>query len=195
MGDFHILVILGSTRQQRRGSVVSDWILKRGSTLPGVRLELIDLRDWPLPFFDEATPSMPPGGKFSSEIANRWSAKILEAEGYILVTPEYNHAPPAILKNALDYAYEEWRKKPVAFVSYSDGRGMGIRAMEILKLICLTLQLVPVPKTVSIAEVQNAFNEDGSIKDSHQEESLGKLFKDLMWWATLLRDARAKLTQ
>jgi len=99
------------------------WIYEEAQKKDGVTAELIDLRNYPLPFYDE--PMGPAGlqGKYSTEIATQWAKKVAEADAYIVATPEYNHGYPAVLKNALDYAYNEWNKKPIGFVSWGGVAG------------------------------------------------------------------------
>ncbi len=157
-----IQVILGSTRQGRSGDKVAAWVMSELAKVPGAEYELLDLREWPLPFFDEPVgPSMAPG-KFTSEEAKRWSAKIQEGAGYILVTPEYNHSFPAVLKNALDYLYAEWNNKPVGFVSYGAFAG-GARASEHLVQVVNELKMIPVRQRVVIPTIWAAFNEQGEL--------------------------------
>ena len=109
--------------------------------------ELIDLRDYPLPHLDEpATPSM---GQYQNEHTHRWAKKIASFDGYVIVTPEYNHSTSGMLKNAIDYLYREWNNKALGFVSYG-GTG-GTRAVEHLRLIAGELQLADVRQQVALS--------------------------------------------
>lgn len=159
-----IQIILGSTRQGRTGDKVAAWVMRELANLPGAEYELIDLRDWPLPFFDEpVSPSTAPG-QFTNDVAKRWSAKIQEGAGYIIITPEYNHGYPGVLKNALDYLFVEWKDKPVGFVSYGAAAG-GARASEQLVQVVNELQMIAVRQRVVIPTVWAAFDEQGELKE------------------------------
>src|SRR5690349_14782966 len=105
----HILVILGSTRQGRHGERVARWLMHRLDTRSDITTELVDLRDLALPFFD--APAGPAYGPVSAE-ARGWADRVRNADGFIFVTPEYNHGYPAPLKNAIDHLYTEWGHKP-----------------------------------------------------------------------------------
>jgi NAD(P)H-dependent FMN reductase len=142
-----IQVILGSTRQSRFGDKPAHYILDELSKRPDVQAELVDLRDWPLPFFDH--PVSPIRAKITEPaIVPRWAAKVGEADGFVMVTPEYNHGYSAVLKNALDWVYSEWTKKPVGFVGY--GSQGGARAIEQLRQVVIELDMVPVREAVHI---------------------------------------------
>ncbi len=154
-------VVLGSTRQGRAGERVARWFLEVGAARDDLRLELVDLRDWPLPFFD--LPKPPAAGGYEDAAQSAWAAKVAEADAYVLVTPEYNHGYPAVLKNALDTVYAEWGGKPVGFVGYG-GSGGGLRAVEQLRQVVVELDMVPLRQQVALPRVYAAFAEDGSLK-------------------------------
>jgi NAD(P)H-dependent FMN reductase len=143
----NIQVILGSTRQNRFGDKPAHYILGELAKRSDVRAELVDLRDWPLPFFDH--PVSPMRAKITEPaIVAQWAAKVGEADGYVMVTPEYNHGYPAVLKNALDWVYPEWTKKPVGFVGY--GSTGGARAIEQLRQVVIELDMVPIREALHI---------------------------------------------
>ncbi|KKW12939.1 MAG: NADPH-dependent FMN reductase [Candidatus Gottesmanbacteria bacterium GW2011_GWB1_49_7] len=121
---------------------VAPWVLAEAKKHTEAEFELIDLRDWPLPFYNEPT-SVTGLTKYSIPLAEKWSEKIRQGDGFLIVTPEYNHGYSAVLKNALDYLYTEWHRKPVAFVSYGGPVG-GSRAVEQLRLVSIELKMVPV---------------------------------------------------
>jgi NAD(P)H-dependent FMN reductase len=110
-----IYIILGSTREGRKGEKVAKWVHSVAASRSDLDIELVDLRDWSLPFVHNA--DTPASGKYNVE-TQKWADKIAQADGFLIVTPEYNHGYPAVLKNALDHLYAEWNGKPVAFVSY-----------------------------------------------------------------------------
>jgi NAD(P)H-dependent FMN reductase len=183
-----VLVVLGSTRPSREGEKVARAIHAAAAARADLRAELVDLRDWPLPFFDEPKPlaAAPPG----LELARRWGEKVAGADAFVLVTPEYNHGYPAVLKNALDYAWREWARKPVAFASYSGGAAAGLRAVEQLRQVVVELQMAPLREQVSVARVWQAFEADGRPKDPAFEKAAGRMYEELAWWGLALRAAR-----
>src|ERR1700724_4195057 len=140
-------IIIGSTRAGRFGERPAHWIHEIARQRTDLDFELIDLRDYPLPFFNE--PMSPAWAPVKNEAALRWGDKLAAFDGLIVVTPEYNHGTSGVLKNALDYAYKEFVRKPVAFVGYG-GVG-GARAVEHLRLVAVELQMAPVRNTVHIA--------------------------------------------
>jgi NAD(P)H-dependent FMN reductase len=143
-----IQIILGSTRQNRFSEKPARYIASELKKRDDVQVELIDLKDWPLPFFDE--PVSPAGnqGKYANELGKKWAAKVGEADAYIFVTPEYNHGYPAVLKNALDWVFPEWNHKPVGFVGY--GNAGGARAIEQLRQVVIELQMLPIRNAIHI---------------------------------------------
>ncbi|MGD0328096.1 MAG: NAD(P)H-dependent oxidoreductase [Minisyncoccia bacterium] len=143
-----IYVIIGSTRQNRFSEKPARYLYEELKKKKDIQAELIDLRDWPLPFFDEPMGPSMLKGNYSHELAKKWAAKVGEADGYIIVTPEYNHGYPAVLKNALDWVYTEWNKKPVGFVSY--GSVGGARSVEQLRQVVVELQMVPIRNAIHI---------------------------------------------
>jgi NAD(P)H-dependent FMN reductase len=143
----NIQVILCSTRQSRFGDKPAHYVLGELQKRPDVRAELVDLRDWPLPFFDH--PVSPMRAKITEPAAvAKWAAKVGEADGYVIVSPEYNHGYSAVLKNALDWVYSEWTKKPVGFVGY--GSTGGSRAIEQLRQVVIELDMVPIREALHI---------------------------------------------
>lgn len=143
-----IQILIGSTRQGRFSEKPAFYIFDELKKREDVTAELVDLRDWPLPFYDSATsPAMSPG-HFTHDIVKRWSEKIKEADAYIMVTPEYNHGYPAVLKNAIDWLFQEWKDKPVGFVSY--GNAGGSRAIEQLRQVVLELQMHPIRQAIHL---------------------------------------------
>ena len=183
-----IQIIIGSTREGRAGEKVGQWVKKLAETRRDFTSEYIDLKDWALPFL---TDPMPPSmGKYASEFTRRWSKKISGADGYIFVTPEYNHGYSAVLKNALDHVYQEWNNKPAAFVSYGGGAG-GARAVEQLRQVAVELQMAPIREQVAIPIIWEAFDEGGMLKDAAGYEKKAEgMFGQLVWWARALKAAR-----
>src|SRR6201981_1134049 len=114
-------IILGSTRPNRNGEQVAKWVYHFAAQRPDAEYELVDLRDYQLPHLDEPLP--PSMGQYQNEHTKAWADKIASFDGFIMVTPEYNHSTSGVLKNAIDYLYAEWNNKAVGFVSYGGGRG------------------------------------------------------------------------
>lgn len=184
-----IQVILGSTRQNRFSEKPGSWILEKLKTTAGIEAELIDLRNYSLPFFDEPISPAMSGGKYTLDLASKWAEKIGEADGYILVSPEYNHGYSAVLKNALDYVYKEWNKKPVAFVSYG-GVSAGTRSVQQLKQVVLELQMIPIRNAVHISNYWSLLDEKGNLKTDSLEDGARMMIEQLIWWAEKLKVIR-----
>ena len=188
-------VIVGSTRPTRSADLVVPWVASRASAHGGFDVEVIDLRDWPLPFFAEHRGTI---GDFrdptySEPIVKAWNNKIKEADAYIVVTPEYNHSLPGVLKNAIDSVFVSFgfRNKPIAAVAYSGGIGAGIRAIEHLAHVAIEAEAVPLRNSVVIPFVATAFDEDGQPLNPVTSVSLDVMLDDLAWWSPALEAARA----
>lgn len=186
-----IQVILGSTRKGRRGENVARWVLEQANAANEFEAELVDLADYPLPFYEEETSPAMHRGTYALEASRRFVQKIAQADGYIMVTPEYNHSFSAVLKNALDHGYHEWSNKPVAFVSYSGGAIGGARAVEQLRLVVIELQMAPIREGIHVGGVRQVFNEQGQMAVTTYDDRLLALFRQLRWWGDALKAARA----
>lgn len=186
----NIGIILGSIREVRRGERVVKWLTSQIDQFKDFEFELLDPHDYPLPFFDE--PDSPEGlrGSYSNEVAKKWSAKIAAQDGFIVVTPEYNHGSSAVLKNSLDWLYYEWVRKPVAFISYSSNADGGIRAVEQLRQNTIELQMAPLRAAIHITYVLSTLDEEGVVLKGHLNERLVKLMDELRWWTMALKNAR-----
>lgn len=189
MTMLRIAIILGSTRQGRFGEKPAHWIEGLARQRGDADYRLVDLRDHPLPFFD--APKPPAAAAVDHPGARRFAAIVGESDGFVFVTPEYNHSMPGVLKNAMDHVYTEWNRKPAAFLSYG-GVG-GARAVEALRLVCIELQMAPLRSNVAIGRPE--FGELRSGKDFAEFPSLGqaagRMLDDLQWWARTLKAARA----
>lgn len=160
----HILVILGSIRESRAGEKVARWFMEATRDVSVAQLEFVDLRDFPLPFFADAqTPSSRTGAHPNPDV-QKWLDKVDSADGYIIITAEYNHSIPAVLKNALDYPYKEWNNKAVGFVSYGSAAG-GSRAVEHLRQIASELRMHDVRDQVLIPFIWKAFDVQGNLEN------------------------------
>ncbi len=180
-----IAIILGSTRPERKGEAVADWVHKTASDR-AASYDLIDLRDHPLPFLDEAVP--PSMGKYEKDHTKQWAEVIDQYDGYVFVTPEYNHSTCAALKNAIDYLYAEWNDKACAFVGY--GSLGGARAIEHLRAIASELQMAHVRQQVSLSLYTDWKDFTEFRPGEEAEDALQTLFEQLEKWAGALRPVR-----
>jgi NAD(P)H-dependent FMN reductase len=184
-------IVISTTREGRFGDKPAAWIRGIAAARDDMEVEIVDLRDYPLRFFDEpASPlSVPP----KDEAARLWARKVAEFDGFIFVTAEYNHGVPAVLKNALDHAYKEFNRKPAAFVGYG-GVG-GARAVEQLRLITIELQMAPTRSGVHIggADFIGMLMHGKTFADTpHLEPIAVALLDDLAWWTAALKTARER---
>lgn len=182
-----IAVVVGSTRPGRRSRQVADWVLARATARGGAGFEMLDLADYDLPLLDEPMP--PSLGNYQHEHTKAWAATIARFDGFIFVTAEYNHSVPGVLKNALDYLYEEWNNKAAGFVSY--GSAGGVRAAENLRLIAGELQMADVRAQVALPFATDFENFTTFTPSNAAEEALEPLLQQLIAWATALKTVRA----
>lgn len=190
MGKPRIGIIIGSTREKRFGEKAARWIHGIASQRTDMEFEIVDLRDYPLPFFEGASPLYVP---VTNEIAQRWGKKIAELDGYIFVTAEYNRSITGALKNALDWAYREYNRKPAAYLGY--GSVGGARAVEQLRLISVELQMAPTRSGVHIGgpDAYALLLQGKSFEDLDQTnllKSAQSMLEELAWWAKALKSAR-----
>ncbi len=182
-------IVIGSTREGRFADKPAQWIHGIASQRTDIAVELIDLRDYPMPFFDELLS--PAWASVKNEAAQRWAAKLATLDGLVIITAEYNHGPTAVLKNAFDYAYKEFARKPIGFVGYG---GVGAaRAVEQLRLVATELQMAPVRNAVHIGMVEflGIWREGKAFEDfPHLAQSAKGLLDDMAWWAKALKTAR-----
>jgi NAD(P)H-dependent FMN reductase len=186
-----IAIIISTTRPTRFGDKPAQWLHDLAAARGDMDVELVDLRDYPLPFFDEVASNawLPSQGG----VAQAWQKKIGEFDAYVFVTAEYNHSIPAVLKNALDHAYVEWNRKPCAFLGYG---GVGAaRAVEQLRLIAVELKMAPTRTGVHIqgADFMALLRAGKPIAELDYLPPLAKeMLDELMWWTEALKVARAK---
>jgi NAD(P)H-dependent FMN reductase len=182
-------IIVGSTRANRFADKPTEWIAEIAKTHTDLDFEVVDLRDYPMPFFEEATsPAWAPS---QNEVALRWQKKVDELDGYIFITAEYNRGPTAVLKNAIDYAYNEWNNKPAAFVGYG---GVGAaRAVEQLRLHAVEMQMAPIRAGVHILmpDFVAVLQQGKKLEEfEHLNQSAAAMLQQLSWWAKALKAAR-----
>jgi NAD(P)H-dependent FMN reductase len=188
-----ISIIVGSTRNGRFADKPARWIYDHLAARPGIEPNLLDLRDFALPFFDNPIPpGMPGRAPYEHEVVRRWTNEVRRSDGFIFVTAEYNYGPTAVLKNAIDWVYPEWNRKAAAFVGY--GASSGIRAVQQLREIAVELQLAPVRNAVLLpAAAIYAHMQGGDVAPILEEANAAavKMIDDLLWWVAALKQARA----
>ncbi len=182
-------VIISSTRPTRVGDKVAQWFMNQPAVTGSAELdfELIDLKELDLPFLSE--PESASTGRYTQAKTKAWSQQVEALDGFVFITAEYNNGVPAPLKNAIDTIYNEWDRKPAAFVGY--GTYGATRAVEQLANITAKVGMVPLLKTfVGIMDPWDSVGQDGSVKPEYVHGRLEKLIENLAWWATLLKAAR-----
>jgi NAD(P)H-dependent FMN reductase len=188
-----ISVIVGSTREGRFSEKPAHWILQHLKRRAGVDARLLDLRDFPMPFFDQPlTPATPGRPAFKNEVVQKWTAAIAQSDAFVVVTAEYNYGPAAVLKNAIDWVYPEWNRKAVGFVSY--GSAGGVRSVQQLRESAIELQLAPIRSSVHIPVATLWAHYTGGDVDAglaELEAPAGAMIEDLLWWSAALKMARA----
>lgn len=181
-------ILLGSTRPNRNGEQVANWVYDIASRRTDAEFELIDLRDYPLPHLDEPQPASL--GQYQNEHTRDWADKIASLDGFVMVTPEYNRSTSGVLKNAIDYLYAEWNNKAVGFVSYGIAVG-GARAVEHLRLVCGELQMADVRQQVTLS-LRTEFENFTMFKPhDYNIAALDTLLDQVMAWSTALAPLRA----
>jgi NAD(P)H-dependent FMN reductase len=186
-----IAVITGSVRPGRFTLQPSQWIYEILSKHPGVKAEFIDVAELNLPFFDEpGSPSM--GTAYSKEHTRAWAKKVDSADGFIFVTPEYNHSYSPVLKNAVDYLYKEWNFKPATFVSYG-ALVAGSRAVEHLRPILAELKMYDLREQILIPSYWENLDKNGVYQfTDRQNKSAQTMIAELVFWAQIMKQARAE---
>lgn len=182
-----IAIILGSTREGRVGERIGVWFRNIAEQRDDMIVDFIDLLNVDLPFF---TSRMGPASGQYSPVGQAWAARIGPADGYVIISPEYNHGYPAVIKNALDHIYAEWNRKPVAFVGYGGSAG-GSRAVEQLRLVAIELQMAPIREGIIIPMARASVSEEGVPADPALNDRATSMLNQLVWWARALRAARA----
>jgi NAD(P)H-dependent FMN reductase len=183
-------IILGSTRPNRNGEQVARWVYGIAAERDDAEYELVDLRDYPLPHLDEPLP--PSLGQYQNDHTKDWAEKIASFDGFVMVTPEYNHSTSGVLKNAIDYLYAEWNNKAVGFVSY--GAVGGARAAEHLRLVAGELQLADVRQQVTLSLITDFENFSTFRPGDYNATSLSTLLDQVVAWSTALAPLRQPAT-
>ncbi|HET6985322.1 MAG TPA: NAD(P)H-dependent oxidoreductase [Kribbella sp.] len=180
-------IILGSTRPGRNGEAVAKWVMDIAKQRDDAEFELVDLLDYKLPHLDETLlPSM---GVYEQPHTKAWAEKIASFDGFVFVTPEYNHSTSAALKNAIDFLYKEWNNKAAGFVSYG-GVG-GTRAVEHLRLVMAELQVADVRAQVALSLVTDFKNYSELAPAAFHVPEVNKVLDQVVAWSEALAHLRA----
>ena len=186
MRDLEVPVFLGSVRRGRRSPTVARWVHRRLVARGGVASELVDLAELDLPVMEERLrmrDDPPPGLEGLSQAIDR-------ADGLVIVTPEYNNGIPGAIKNALDYLLPEFQRLPVGIVTVSAGGFGGISCLAQMRLVLLAMGAVPVPASLPVSRVQDAFDEQGEPTDASFASRADRFLDELVWWAQAARRQR-----
>jgi len=198
VNNIKIKVIIGSTRQNRFSEKPAYWIYEEVKKKKEVTAELLDLRDYPMPFFDDPVSPATSGGVYSNKVVKKWAEKINDGDAFIIVPPEYNHGYPAVLKNALDSIFPEWTRKVAGFVSY--GNAGGSRSVEQLRQVVVELQMMPIRNAIHIpGEVYQAVMKEqvpvnpelfNPLRKSIMGDRIEIFLNELLWTARAMKTAR-----
>ncbi|MFC7546289.1 GNAT family N-acetyltransferase [Plantactinospora sp. GCM10030261] len=187
--SLHILVIVASTRPGRLAPAITDWFVR--ATLPetadrGITVDIADLADIGLPLLDE--PEHPASGHYLHQHTRAWSRRVAAADAFVIVTPEYNYGMPAVLKNAVDFLYQEWAWKPVAFVSYGN-TSAGTRSVQMTKQVVTTLKMMPIGATVAL-RIADSIRDGQVVESTRLDEAARAMLRELTRVASVMRSLR-----
>jgi len=183
-----LAIVIGSTRPGRNGLPIARWFTERAEKHGGFDIEVADLAEIDLPLLDE--PHHPRLRRYTRDHTHAWSETVARADAFVFVTPEYNTGYPAALKNAIDYLHEEWRYKPVGFVSYG-GVAAGTRAVAQLKQVVTTLRMFPLVEAVNIPFHTQFITEDRRVEANEvMEQAAVAMLDELLRVEAQLRHLR-----
>ena len=177
-----IAIIIGSTRPGRKAEAVARWVHEHAVQRTDAQFELVDIADFNLPLLDEPVP--PSRGQYSKPHTHAWAAKIKSFDGFVFVTPEYNHSTSGALKNAIDFLYAEWNNKAAAFVGY--GSAGGVRAIEHLRVIMAEVQVATVRQTVGLSLFTDFEHFSAFKPGAHHAQPLKTMFDQVIAWSAAL---------
>ena len=181
-----LAIIIGSTRPGRKAEAVARWVHEIAKKRSDAEFEIVDIKDFDLPLLDEPIP--PSMGQYSHPHTKAWATKIASFDGYVFVTPEYNHGTSGALKNAIDYLYREWNNKAAGFVGY--GSAGGVRAVEQLRLVMGEVQVADVRAQVALS-LSTDFENYSIFKPAPRHEaSVGAMLDQVISWSGALKTLR-----
>jgi NAD(P)H-dependent FMN reductase len=183
-------IIIGSTRPGRNGEAVAKWVHEVASRRTDAEFELVDLLDYNLPHLDEAIP--PSAGQYTQPHTIAWAEKIASFDGFVIVTPEYNHSTSGALKNAIDFLFAEWNNKAVGFVSY--GSVGGARAVEHLRLVAGELMMADVRAQLALSLMTDFEAYSKFLPNARHEQTLDLVLDQVVAWSNALAHLRVPAT-
>jgi NAD(P)H-dependent FMN reductase len=189
MSQVRIGIIIGSTRPGRVGDQVAQWVHDQAILRDDAEFELVDLADFALPHLDEAMPASM--GQYANAHTRAWADKIASFDGFVFVTPEYNHSTSGSLKNAIDFIYAEWNNKAAGVVSYG-ASAMGMRAAEHLRLIMGELQIADVRQQVGFSLMTDFENFSTFTPGPQHAKSISTLLDQVVSWSGALQGVRTE---
>jgi len=181
-----VAIVSGSTRPGRNNEAVFKWVYEIAKRRSDAEFELVDIADHNLPMLDEAIP--PSIGQYQNEHTKKWAETIAAFDGFVFVTPEYNHSTSAALKNALDYIYAEWNNKSAGFVSY--GSAGGVRAVEHLRGVMAELQIADVRAQVMLSLFTDFENFSVFKPHPRHEQAVHAMLDQVIAWGGALKTLR-----
>jgi len=182
-----IAIILGSTRPGRNGEAVARWVFDIAKRRGDAEYGFVDIAEYRLPHLDEVDP--PSLGTYAQPHTRAWAATIASFDGFVFVTPEYNHSTSGALKNAIDFLYAEWNNKAAGFVSY--GSAGGVRAVEHLRLVMAELQVAGVRAQVALSLYTDFADFSRFTPADHQLDAANAVLDQVVSWSTALAPVRA----
>jgi NAD(P)H-dependent FMN reductase len=182
----NIPVVLGSVREDRKSIHAANFLVEKLKALD-VETSLVDFKEMPLPFFDSPKLPVELKGKYPYENVQKWSGIVYKANAFVIVTPEYNHGYPAVLKNALDWLYMEFDHKPVGLVGCSSGTIAGARAIEQLRPVMENFSMFAIRETIGFATIQKVFDETGKLLDDAYNKRADGFLDSLIKSAELMK--------
>ena len=194
----NLAVILGSIRRGRFGEKPARWIFDELKKRAGVTADFLDLREFHLPLFDEPVSPGWISEPYKHKAVTRWTKKIGAQDGFVIVAPEYNRSVSGAMKNAFDWVYKEWNRKPVGFVGYG-GLGGG-RAIEHMRAISIELQMAPIRQAVHLPiDLYMSMTKEEAPVDPARfqpvQQAADTMIDQLIWWASALKTARESETK
>ncbi len=183
-----LTVIIASTRPGRAGLPIAEWFIGRAKAFGAFDLDVADLATIDLPLLDE--PNHPRLRRYLHQHTKDWSEIVDAADAFVIVTPEYNYGYPATIKNAIDYLHDEWKYKPLGFVSYG-GIAAGTRAVQQLKQVVTTLKMLPVFESVNIPFHSQFIDDEGQLQANEvMEQAADAMLNELVRTEAALRPLR-----
>ena len=183
-----IPIIAASTRRDRQSIKVARFVLARLQQRPNVATELLDLLEFNFPIMEERLHHRDDPPPRLQEFGD----KLGRADAFIIVTPEYNHGYPGVLKNALDYLLPEYERKPVGIASVSAGGFGGISCLAQLQNVLIAMGAVPIPESLSVSHIRDSFKEDGTPNEPAYEKKAAVFLDEVLWFAEAVANRKAK---